>query len=194
MATEIQKGLSFITTFLLVFAAVTVVGTFLIINTFSILVAQRSREPRSGDRCQPSPGQPLGALRGFVVGLIGSTAGLVAGLLWRNWIRVLFGRFGLDMSGASLVLNPAPSGLVCRGLVVTMVVGSRPVGPAGAAGGGDARRRGPAEGALRKRIIVGLVLAILGGAAMYLGLVVVDSNELKWLGGGIPGGCSSVSR
>src|SRR5690606_11837902 len=37
--------LGFLNTFLLVFAAIAlVVGTFLIVNTFSILVAQRSRE------------------------------------------------------------------------------------------------------------------------------------------------------
>ena len=41
----IDEILGFLNTFLLVFAAVSlVVGTFLIINTFSILVAQRSRE------------------------------------------------------------------------------------------------------------------------------------------------------
>lgn len=39
--------LGFMNTFLLVFAAIAlVVGTFLIVNTFSILVAQRSRETR----------------------------------------------------------------------------------------------------------------------------------------------------
>ena len=55
MATEIQKGLSFITTFLLVFAAVSlVVGTFLIINTFSILVAQRRGSSRSSGRSVPA--------------------------------------------------------------------------------------------------------------------------------------------
>ena len=44
-ASAINKALSFISTFLLVFAGVSlVVGIFLIINTFSILVAQRSRE------------------------------------------------------------------------------------------------------------------------------------------------------
>ena len=42
---ELDEVLGFITTFLLVFAAVAlIVGVFLIINTFSILVAQRSRE------------------------------------------------------------------------------------------------------------------------------------------------------
>ena len=41
----LSQVLGFLNTFLLVFAAIAmVVGTFLIINTFSILVAQRSRE------------------------------------------------------------------------------------------------------------------------------------------------------
>ncbi len=44
-ASDIQEGFSFLTTALLVFAAVAVfVGAFLIFNTFSITVAQRSRE------------------------------------------------------------------------------------------------------------------------------------------------------
>ena len=193
MATEIQKGLSFITTFLLVFAAVSlVVGTFLIINTFSILVAQRSRELALFRAIGASRRQVSRSVlfEAFVVGLIGSTAGLVAGFALAQLIRVLFGRFGLDMSGASLVLNPRTIvASYAVGLVVTMVAAWLPARRAGqvppvAAMRDDAVLR---EGALRKRIIVGLVLAILGGAAMYLGLVVVDSNELKWLGGGILG-------
>ena len=44
-ATRIDEALSFVNTFLLVFAGVALtVGAFLIVNTFSILVAQRSRE------------------------------------------------------------------------------------------------------------------------------------------------------
>ena len=44
-ASGLDEALSFVTTFLLVFAGVAlVVGAFLIVNTFSILVAQRSRE------------------------------------------------------------------------------------------------------------------------------------------------------
>ena len=44
-ANRIDEALSFVNTFLLVFAGVALtVGAFLIVNTFSILVAQRSRE------------------------------------------------------------------------------------------------------------------------------------------------------
>ena len=44
-ASAIQEAIGFLTTFLLIFAGISlVVGAFLIVNTFSILVAQRSRE------------------------------------------------------------------------------------------------------------------------------------------------------
>ena len=44
-ASDLLEAISFITTFLLIFAGISlVVGAFLIVNTFSILVAQRSRE------------------------------------------------------------------------------------------------------------------------------------------------------
>ena len=44
-ASDLLEAISFITTFLLIFAGIAlVVGAFLIVNTFSILVAQRSRE------------------------------------------------------------------------------------------------------------------------------------------------------
>ena len=44
-ASELMQGIGFLKTFLLIFAGISlVVGAFLIVNTFSILVAQRSRE------------------------------------------------------------------------------------------------------------------------------------------------------
>ena len=83
---QLQQGLSFITTFLLVFAAVAlVVGTFLILNTFSIIVAQRTRElalfrALGASRRQVTRSVLLEAL---VVGLVGSTVGLAARV--RRW-------------------------------------------------------------------------------------------------------------
>ena len=66
-ASDVNEAVSFIGTFLLVFAGVAlVVGSFLIVNTFSILVAQRSREARAvpGARLQPSAGDAVGGPRG----------------------------------------------------------------------------------------------------------------------------------
>ena len=193
MATEIQKGLSFITTFLLVFAAVAlVVGTFLIINTFSILVAQRSRELALFRAIGASRRQVTRTVlfEAFVVGVIGGTVGLVLGLGLAKLITVLFGQFGLDMSKATLSVNPRTVlASYAVGLVVTMVAAWLPARRAGqvppvAAMRDDAVLR---EGALRKRVVVGLVLTVLGAASMFTGLKVVETNQMKWLGAGILG-------
>ena len=111
--------LGFINTFLLVFAGVAmVVGTFLIINTFSILVAQRSRElallrAMGASRRQVNTSVLVEA---FVVGLLGSTAGVALGYLLAIGLKSLFGAVGLDLGGASMPLQ-------VRTVVVSDVVG-----------------------------------------------------------------------
>ena len=81
---QISQVLSGINTFLLVFAAVAlVVGTFLIINTFSILVAQRSRELALLRAMGASRRQVNRSVlsEAFVIGLFGSTVGIGVGYL-----------------------------------------------------------------------------------------------------------------
>ena len=59
----VDTALSFVNYFLLAFGAIALlVGTFIIYNTFSMIVAQRLRELAllQGDRRQPSSDQPLG--------------------------------------------------------------------------------------------------------------------------------------
>ncbi len=69
--------LGFLSTFLLIFAGIAlVVGTFLIINTFSILVAQRSRELallRALGASRPQVTRSV-LIEAAVIGLLGSTA------------------------------------------------------------------------------------------------------------------------
>ena len=99
---QLQQGLSFITTFLLVFAAVAlVVGTFLILNTFSIIVAQRTRElalfrALGAGKAQVTRSVLLEAL---VVGLIGSTVGLALGFGLAAGLKALFGSLLLALLG-----------------------------------------------------------------------------------------------
>src|SRR6266542_2900403 len=73
-ADEINKGLSFFTTALLAFAGVALfVGAFLIFNTFSIIVAQRTREMALLRCLGASPRQVLVSLAvGVVVTLVSS--------------------------------------------------------------------------------------------------------------------------
>ena len=101
-AGRLGEILGFLNTFLLVFAAVAlVVGTFLIINTFSILVAQRSRELALLRALGASRRQvnSVGAGRGVRRRSAGSTVGLGVGYLLAIGLKALFGVIGLDLGG-----------------------------------------------------------------------------------------------
>ncbi len=149
--------LGFLNTFLLVFAGVSlVVGTYLIINTFSILVAQRTRELALL--------RALGASRRQVdvsvlvesvfVGLFGSTLGLALGYLLARGLQALFGAFGIDLSRATLPRRAAHRCRVVRRR--SGRDGDRGV-PPGAAGLPHPARRGAARrrGACRRRRCAG---------------------------------------
>jgi putative ABC transport system permease protein len=99
----IEEILGFLQTFLLVFAGVAlIVGTYLIINTFSILVAQRSRELALLRALGASRRQVNGSViaEAFAVGVAGSTAGIGIGYLLALLLRALFATFGLDLGNA----------------------------------------------------------------------------------------------
>ena len=108
----LDQILGFITTFLLVFAGVSlVVGIFLIINTFSILVAQRSRElallrALGASRRQVNRSVLARGRRSW--GCSGPTVGLGLGYLLALGLRWLFGTFGLDLSQARLPDDARP--------------------------------------------------------------------------------------
>ncbi len=105
---NLDEILGFLQTFLLVFAAVSLfVGVFIIINTFSILVAQRSRElallrAMGASRRQVNRSVLVEAI---VVGVVGSTVGLGVGYLLALGLRWLFGVFGLDLSRADFPMT-----------------------------------------------------------------------------------------
>ncbi len=89
---------------------------FIIINTFSILVAQRSRElallrAMGASRRQVNRSVLLEAV---AVGLLGSTVGLGVGYLLALGLRWLFGVFGLDLSRADFPMTWSAVLLVVR--------------------------------------------------------------------------------
>src|SRR6185503_18811902 len=82
-AQDLSNALGFIRTALLVFAAVALlVGSFLIFNTFSVTVAQRTKEFALLRTLGASRGQILRSvmLEALVVGVTASVIGLVVGL------------------------------------------------------------------------------------------------------------------
>ena len=124
-AQRITDNLKFFGYFLLAFAGIAlVVGSFIILNTFTMLVAQRTRELALLRAVGASRGQVTRSvlLEAAVVGVVGSTVGLGLGVLLSVGLRALFAALGLDLPAGPLVLTPAT---VLRayavGLLVTLV-------------------------------------------------------------------------
>ncbi len=187
----LRDALGFFTTFLLVFAAVSLfVGTFLILNTFSILVAQRSQEIALYRALGAGRRQVTRSVltEAFVVGLLGATLGLVLGLGVAQLLKVAFGAFGLDLGPGGLVLEP-------RTVAVAYLVG---VAVTVAAAYIPARRaaRVPPVAAMRDEVALpqaprslhaglGGALAVAGAAALGAGLFLETSRRAELVGAGI---------
>jgi len=115
---DLQAELGFITSFFLAFAVVAViVGSFVIYNSFSIIVAQRTREMALLRAIGASRRQVRRAvlLEALAVGLVGSVAGFVLGL---GVAAALTGLMGID--GGLAILPTAALTAILTGLVVTV--------------------------------------------------------------------------
>jgi putative ABC transport system permease protein len=118
-ASQIKKNLSFFNTLLLVFAFVALfVGSFIIYNTFSIVVAQRLRENALLRALGASRRQVLSALlvEALLMGVVGSVVGFVAGFGMAVVLRGMLSAVGIDIPSGGLVLLP-------RTVLVSMSVG-----------------------------------------------------------------------
>ncbi|WP_370616997.1 ABC transporter permease [Mumia sp. Pv 4-285] len=185
----IGEILGFLTTILLVFASIAIiVGTFLIVNTFSILVAQRSRElallrALGASRRQVSRSVLIEAL---VVGLVGATVGVLLGIGLAQGLTALFKSFGLDVSETPLVIAPRTwiVGYVV-GVLVTLVAAYLPARRASRVAPVAAMRDDVAlpESSMRLRMLFGAILVVIGAGLLWLGLSGVD-NGAWYVGGG----------
>ncbi len=192
-ASDLLEAVSFITTFLLVFAGISlVVGAFLIVNTFSILVAQRGRELALLRALGASRRQVTWSvqLEAFVLGMLGSALGLGLGVLLAMGLRALFGQFGLDLSGQSLVFGPRTVlAAFLVGVAVTMVAAVLPARRTTRIAPVQALRDDIAlpESTMHKRFQVGLGLIVGGLVVLVAGLgdVVEVPRSGWWIGAGI---------
>jgi putative ABC transport system permease protein len=187
----LEEVLGFLNTFLLVFAAIAmVVGTFLIINTFSILVAQRSRELALLRAVGASRRQVNRSVlaEAFVVGLIGATVGLALGYLLALGLRALFGTLGLDLSNTEFPVH-LRTVLVSYavGVLVTMFAAYLPARRAARIPPVAAMRDDVAlpEASIRRRLLVGVVMIIGGIGLMVAGFAGEDTAGLTMIGLGM---------
>ena len=95
------------------------VGAFVIFNTLSITVAQRTREFATLRTLGGSRRQVLRSviLEGFVIGLVAAVVGLLLGIGLAKGMNSLFVAFGIDLPQAGTVL-------ATRTIVVSLLVGT----------------------------------------------------------------------
>ena len=100
---EIDEGMAYVRYFLLGFGAIALfVGAFVIFNTLSITVAQRTREFATLRTLGASRKQVLRSVRleGLVIGLVASTIGLFLGFGIAKGMLALFSAMGVDLPDA----------------------------------------------------------------------------------------------
>jgi putative ABC transport system permease protein len=150
----------------------TLVGVFLIVNTFSMLIAQRTRElgllrALGADRRQVRRSVLTEAV---LLGLVGSTLGLGAGIGLALGLIKLMSAFGMNLRTTEMVVGwGTPVAAYVVGVGVTFVAAYLParraatVSPMAALA--DAEIAGVGR-PLRTRAVVGAVVGALGAAAL----------------------------
>ncbi|MET8409047.1 ABC transporter permease [Streptomyces sp. NPDC005195] len=121
-ATDIASAMSGMKTGLLVFAGIALfVGTFIIANTFTMLVAQRTKELALLRAVGASRRQVTRSVlvEAFFVGAVAAVAGLVAGIGIGAGMRSLMGTLGATVPDGPLVISP---GTVATALLVGVLI------------------------------------------------------------------------
>jgi putative ABC transport system permease protein len=179
-AREANDAMAFLTPALLAFAgAALLVGAFIIYNTFSITVAERTREFALLRAVGATRGQVLRsvAAEALLVGVLASLAGLLAGLGFARVLGALFDGAGFGIPTAGMALAPRTVAVALAvGVGVTLLAATVPalratrVAPVAAMRGETAaasHRRRRLRAALTALVAVGgvalLAQGLLGG-------------------------------
>ncbi|HEY0890661.1 MAG TPA: FtsX-like permease family protein [Nocardioides sp.] len=186
----INEFLGVISVFLLVFAIIAVViGGFIIVNTFTILVAQRTRELALLRALGASRRQVTRSVlvEAAVMAVVAATVGIGLGWLLARGLAALFRSVGLDIASSQLVLTPRTivvSYLV--GVVVTVLAAYLPARRAGKVAPVTAMRgeSAGARGSLRRRTLIGSVVLLLGAGLAVAGLLDAPGSDAAWVGAG----------
>ncbi len=118
-ASETQSFLTFLQGFLLAFGGIALfVGAFVIANSLSITVAQRTREFATLRTIGGSRRQIMRAvlIEALVIGLLASVSGIVLGLALAKGLFWLFDQVGFTLPNSGLLLET-------RTIIVAMIVG-----------------------------------------------------------------------
>jgi putative ABC transport system permease protein len=189
----VHQALGFINAFLLVFAFIALfVGSFIIFNTFSIVVAQRVRELALLRAVGASRVQVLASVLGesLVIGVLAATTGVAAGIGLAVGLKAGLAALGFSLpaTGLMISLRTIVTGLGV-GILLTLVSAVWPalraarIPPVTAMQAVSAEpRRLPA-----RRIVPGAILIACGAVVLSLSLFGHTGNRLLTAGAGAVG-------
>jgi putative ABC transport system permease protein len=169
-----EDFLGFFETFLLVFAGIALlVGTFSIYNTFSIIVAQRTRESALLRALGASRRQVLlaTAVEALVIGIVASGLGLVAGIGLASGMTTLLSSTDFGIADRIIVHTDTVIWSIAVGVIVTLAASVVPAIRASKVAPLAALRDVAIErtGKMGRRAVIGLVTAGLGATLVVSG-------------------------
>ena len=195
-AKETDSFISFLQKFLLGFGGVALfVGSFVIANSLSITIAQRTREFATLRTLGASRRQVLRSvvLEALVIGVLASVVGLFAGLALAKGLFSLFDAVGFTLPNNGLTLETRTVIVALLvGIVVTLLASLRPAFRATRVPPIAAVREGatlPESRFARYRTPAAIVLSLVGFGALLVGLFVPNLSTgqvlLAMLGGAL---------
>ena len=180
----IKKAVKGLNQALLAFALISLfVGSFIIYNTFSILVAQRGREMALLRAIGASRRQVLASvlLEAIVVGLIAALLGVAAGVGVAIGLRALLSGFGLEIPAGGIVLAPRTVLVsLLTGVLVSATSAVLPARKAASAPPIAAMRdlAHDSSGRSRRRVVIGAAVTGAGVTTLSLGLLLDPKRSL----------------
>ncbi|MFC4065406.1 ABC transporter permease [Actinoplanes subglobosus] len=183
---DLKEGMGFFNQILLGFAGIALfVGIFLILNTFSIVVAQRTRELALLRAIGASRRQVINSVlvEAVVVGVIASVLGLLAGVGAGAGLGALFSSMsgGMDLAPIGVPLSAVISSFTV-GILVTVVAAVMPALRASRIAPVAAMQDvATPDRPLTRLTVAGTVVTAAGAAALGTGLFVANGNTALYL-------------
>ncbi|GIE74470.1 ABC transporter [Actinoplanes philippinensis] len=183
---DLKEGMGFFNQILLGFAGIALfVGIFLILNTFSIVVAQRTRELALLRAIGASRRQVINSVlaEAVVVGVIASVLGLLAGVGAGAGLGALFSSMsgGMDLAPIGVPLSAVISSFTV-GILVTVVAAVMPALRASRIAPVAAMQDvATPDRPLTKLTVAGTVVTAAGASALGTGLFVASGNTALYL-------------